>query len=102
MISCGIFSEFPFSSTLQDPVSMSEPSAFALGLCGQVLVVGGFCEKLPEISSMSHRVMSVSRLQDGPTLAEAEPNSEGGNASGITDLRKWGKLLLNSSHSENM
>lgn len=101
MISCGIFPEFPFSSALQDPVSMSEPSAFALGLCGQVLVVGGFFEKLPEISSVSDRA-NVSWLQDGPVPAMAEPNSDSGNTSGITDLRRWGKLLLKSSQSENM
>ena len=58
-----------------------------MDLCGEVLVVGGyrggFCEEVPEGSPMPNRA-SDSRLQDGPTLAKAQPIGDGGSASGIT------------------
>ena len=40
---------------------------------------------------------NASRLKMDPLLAKAEPISDGGSASGITDLRKGKKLLRNGS-----
>jgi len=51
---------------------------------------GGFCEKLPEASPMSSGA-NASRLHDGPALAKAKPISDGGSASGVTQLRSGEK-----------
>jgi len=48
---------------------------------------GGFCEKLPEASLRSHRPMPVGSKTDLP-LAKAEPMSNSGSTSWITDLRR--------------
>lgn len=48
---------------------------------------GGFCEVLPEASSMSGRA-SARCLRDGPTLVKAGPVSDGSNASVTTHSRR--------------
>ena len=62
-----------------------------LGLLGKVLVVGGYrgglCEKLPEASLCPTEPMPADSKMD-PPLAKAEPISDGGSNSGITDLRR--------------
>ena len=55
-----------------------------VGLGGKVLVRGGrggLCEKLPAAAPMSHRAHGSGSGTD-PPLAEAEPGSRGGSASG--------------------
>jgi len=64
-----------------------------LGLPGKVLAVGGyrggFCEKLPEASSMSDRIIASSKI-DTP-LAKVESISHGSSTSVLTYLRRGKK-----------
>jgi len=64
-----------------------------MGLHGKVLVAGGyrggFCEKLPPC--LTEPVPAGSKTD--PPLPKAEPISDGGSASVITDLRKGRKKL---------
>jgi len=64
-----------------------------MGLRGKVLVAGGyrggFCEKLPPC--LIKPVPAGSKTD--PPLPKAEPISDGGSASVITDLRKGRKKL---------
>ena len=74
---------------LKHPCVVNTVFITVLGLHGKVLVVGGyrggFCKKLLEASPVSDRA-NTSRLQTDPLLAKAEPTSNSGSASGITDL----------------
>ena len=58
-----------------------------LGLCGKVLVVGGyrggFCEKLPEASPMSDGA-NTSRLQDRPIAGQGQAHQQQCNTSVVT------------------
>jgi len=47
---------------------------------------GGFCKKLPEASPLLDPMSDGSKTD--LLLAEAEPISDGGSTSGITDLRR--------------
>ena len=82
---------------------MSVSNHVVLGLRGKVLVAGGAtgvasvrsCQKLPLCPI---EPMPAGSKTD-PQLAKAEPISDGGSASGITDLRR-GKKLRNCSQGE--
>lgn len=64
---------------------------YMLGLCDQVLVVGGyrgnFCEQLPQASPYVQETVPAGSKR-GPSLAKAKPINDGGSTSVITFFRQ--------------